>query len=264
MSEKSGYGKANRRRRRRKGRRRFWRKFIRFWRMFGRAVRYLYQAGGKIVIPVTALVVVFAAVGAIEQNERISDLQKVTSRDTTITIRKNLVNDEVEGYSDVIRKYADEYSIRDYTALIKAIMMQESRGEGTDPMQASGSFYNERYAGQTISDPEYSIRAGVQELAAALKAADVRGPEDIEGISLAVQGYNYGIGYIEWAKKNYGGYSEENATTFSNMKAYENGWSSYGDPDYVEHVLRFYSYSYSLSGGSSVRKGEMVGTSSLS
>ncbi|MGI6056254.1 MAG: lysozyme family protein [Bilifractor sp.] len=248
MSEKSGYRKTKNSRKRRSSWKRFRRKFIRFWRMFGRAVRYLYQAGGKIVIPAAALIVVFVSVGALEQNQKISEMQKVTGKDTTITIRKNLVSDQVEAYSDVIQKYADEYSVSDYTGLIKAIMMQESRGDGTDPMQASASFYNERYAGQTITDPNYSIRAGVRELAAALKAAEVQGPDDIERISLAVQGYNYGPGYIDWAKKNYGGYSAENAATFSNMKAYENGWSSYGDPDYVEHVLRYYSYSYSISG----------------
>lgn len=264
MSEKSGYRKSNTRRRRRSRKRRFWRKFVRFWRMFGRAVVYLYRAGGRVVIPVAALIVVFIAVGTMEQNEQMANVRKVTKKDTTITIRKDLVSDEVEDYSDVIRKYADEYSIGEYTGLIKAIMMQESRGDGTDPMQASASFYNERYAGQTITDPDYSIRAGVRELAAALDAADVRGPDDIKGISLAVQGYNFGTGYIEWARKNYGGYSAENASTFSNMKAYENGWSSYGDPDYVEHVLRYYSYSYSLSGGSSVKDGDTAGTSALS
>ena len=70
--------------------------------------------------------------------------------------------------------------------------------------------------------------------------ADVQGPDDIEGISLALQGYNFGSGYIPWAIRNYGGHSELSALEFSEMMAKRNGWTSYGDPYYVEHVLRYY------------------------
>jgi len=42
-------------------------------------------------------------------------------------------------------------------------------------------------------------------------------PSDTSKLSLALQGYNYGSGYITWAKSNYGGYTESNALTFSNM-----------------------------------------------
>ena len=43
-----------------------------------------------------------------------------------------------------------------------------------------------------------------------------------------------------WALTNYGGYSQDNALEFAeNMKG-KLGWSQYGDPEYVSHVLRYY------------------------
>ena len=57
---------------------------------------------------------------------------------------------------------------------------------------------------------------------------------------LAWQGYNYGNGYIGWALQR-GGYTEANALQFSQEQAASHGWSSYGDPEYVPHVMRYYS-----------------------
>ena len=71
--------------------------------------------------------------------------------------------------------------------------------------------------------------------------AGVESPEDMERISIALQGYNFGSGYIGWAIANYGGYSEINALEFSYMMAQKMGWTSYGDPQYVPHVLGYYS-----------------------
>ena len=50
--------------------------------------------------------------------------------------------------------------------LIKAIMMQESGGRGLDPMQCSEGSFNTKYPKQPngITDPEYSISCGVQEI----------------------------------------------------------------------------------------------------
>ena len=60
------------------------------------------------------------------------------------------------------------YGIPEYVELIKAIMMQESRGLGSDPMQCSESGYNTRYPRTPggITEPEYSIDVGVQTIAA--------------------------------------------------------------------------------------------------
>ena len=154
------------------------------------------------------------------------------------------VSEEVEQYSPLISKYAKEYGISEYTELIKAVMMQESGGRGSDPMQASECGYNTKYPHSpgAITDPEYSIKCGVQMLASVLKAAGCKSPSDMEHIKLALQGYNFGGGYITWALEKHGGYSRANAVEFSQLQAKKTGMSAYGDPDYVEHVLRYYPF----------------------
>ena len=152
------------------------------------------------------------------------------------------VSEDVEGYRPLIRQYAAEFGIPEFEDLIAAVMMQESGGQTSDPMQCSESGYNTEYPREPggITDPEYSIKVGVQTLAEVLDMASVDSPVDLDRISLALQGYNYGSGYISWALSNYGGYSELNAIEYSNMMAEQYGWSGYGDKAYVSHVLRYY------------------------
>ena len=64
----------------------------------------------------------------------------------------------------------------------------------------------------------------------------------MDRIRLALQGYNYGNGYISWAIRRDRGYTVENAITFSDEQAAKMGWSGYGDKQYVSHVLRYYPY----------------------
>ena len=161
------------------------------------------------------------------------------------------VSAEVEAYEPLIQKYAKQYGIPEYVELIKAVMMQESGGRGLDPMQAAEGSFNTRYPHEPngIQDPEYSIECGVQELKAALISAEVENPIDMERIKLALQGYNFGNGYISWAKGNYGGYSYANAVEFSTMQAQRLGWERYGDTQYVPHVLRYYPYGRAFTSG---------------
>ena len=161
------------------------------------------------------------------------------------------VSAEVEAYEPLIQKYAKQYGIPEYVELIKAVMMQESGGRGLDPMQAAEGSFNTRYPHEPngIQDPEYSIECGVQELKAALISAEVENPIDMEHIKLALQGYNFGNGYISWAKTNYGGYSYANAVEFSIMQAARLGWDSYGDTQYPAHVLRYYPYGRAFTSG---------------
>ena len=154
------------------------------------------------------------------------------------------LSEEVLKYSPYIFVYACEHGIEDYIPLIKALMMQESGGRGTDPMQASECIYNTEYPNTPggITEPEYSIDVGIQYFKDCLEIANAQGPDDLDGISLALQGYNFGSGYISWAIRNYGGHSELSALEFSEIMAQQNGWESYGDPYYVSHVLRYYAY----------------------
>ena len=122
-------------------------------------------------------------------------------------------------------------------------MMQESRGQGSDPMQASECPFNTRYGNSpnAITDPEYSIQVGIQYYAYCVQEAGCTNPQDLYKLKLSIQGYNYGNGYISWALRNHGGYSEANALQFSQEQAAAHGWSGYGDPEYVPHVMRYYS-----------------------
>ena len=152
------------------------------------------------------------------------------------------LSEEVLAYTSVIQQYASQYGIPEYVSAIQAIMMQESGGRGTDPMQCSESPYNTRFSHSpgSITDPNYSIEVGVQTFADCISQAGCSSPQDMDKLKLAWQGYNYGNGYIGWALQR-GGYTEANALQFSQEQAASHGWSSYGDPQYVPHVMRYYS-----------------------
>ena len=195
-------------------------------------------AGGWIAVLIIMIVVLFGA--AIAMFGGGSDSNSYTP-----------VSAEVEAYEPIIQKYAKEYGIPEYVELIKAVMMQESGGRGLDPMQAAEGSFNTKYPHEHngIKDPEYSIQCGVQELKAALTSAEVESPIDMEHIKLALQGYNFGNGYISWAKSKYGGYSYANAVEFSTQQAQRLGWDSYGDTQYPAHVLRYYPYGRTFTAG---------------
>ena len=81
------------------------------------------------------------------------------------------INAACEAYRDEVSSEAAQYDMSDYVDLILAVMMQESSGQGTDPMQSSEGAYNTRYPQQPngITDPSYSISCGIQELKYALE-----------------------------------------------------------------------------------------------
>ena len=196
-------------------------------------------AAGGLLLLILPLLLLFGAVGALFGSS--GDWEKAP------------VSDEVKAYAGLIQLYAAEHGIPEYTELIMAVMMQESGGQGKDPMQASESAYNTRYPNGPggITDPEYSINVGIQALADVITRAGVNSPIDIENICLALQGYNFGPGYISWALNHYGGYSKENALEFSQLMAAQLGWTSYGDAQYADHVLRYYPMSGAVLGGNS-------------
>ena len=132
------------------------------------------------------------------------------------------------------------YGIPEYVPLVAAVIMQESGGRaadvGGDVMQCAEGM------GLPVGTPvsvEESINFGTGIIARNLREAGATGPTDIPAISLALQGYNFGNGYISWALAR-GGYTKENAREFSEWQAGLHGWSGYGDIDYVDHVLRYY------------------------
>lgn len=162
------------------------------------------------------------------------------------------LSDEVLSYRPAVERIAAKYGMSEYVELILAVMMQESGGRGLDVMQAAEGSFNTKYPHKPngITDPEYSIECGIQELKYALEKAGCTGPTDLDRIKLALQGYNYGSGYIDWAMERDGGYTKENAIAYSDMMCARPSWpyDRYGDKEYVEHVLRYYQITN--SGGS--------------
>jgi hypothetical protein len=194
--------------------------------------------------PIFFIVVLFAAIGEIltgsaAASQAMSDAEGGGS-----------VSGNVLAYEPLVSQKCTQYGIPEYVSLVLAVMQQESGGSGNDPMQCSECPDNLDYPNEPngITDPKYSIAVGVEYLASCLRAAGCASPSDTEHISLALQGYNFGGGYIAWAETK-GGYSLEDAEQFSQMKAQELGTSGYGDVNYVSHVLRYYTIVQTLESG---------------
>lgn len=158
------------------------------------------------------------------------------------------VSQSVLAWKPVVEKYAEMYGMKEYVNLILAVMQQESGGTVPDVMQSSEGAFNKNYphVPNGITDPEYSISCGIQELKEDFQEAGVKDPSDLIDIKLALQGYNFGTGYIIYAK-GHGGYSKETVQVFENMEG-----GKYGDVDYVDHVLRYYIVSSSTQGNNSI------------
>ena len=133
--------------------------------------------------------------------------------------------DDAHGAPIMIAASKQGVTPQEFVAKISA-----GRQQYLDKLSVSIKFWRER--GGCL--PDYVIKE--------LREAGVESPVDMNHIKLALQGYNYGNGYISWAKENYGGYTYANAVEFSEMMAERNGWSSYGDKEYVSHVLRYYVF----------------------
>ncbi len=141
------------------------------------------------------------------------------------------VPDVVLRYEPLVRKYLSLKGLDHLTQLVLALIMQETGGRYLDVMQSSESL---GLPPNTITDPELSIKVGIDHFASVYASAG-------GDINLTLQAYNFGGGYIKYAKEHGGGYSKENALAFSQMMAQKMGWSRYGDPLYVDHVMRYYN-----------------------
>lgn len=153
------------------------------------------------------------------------------------------LSSSVMGYEEMVKEISKKHDMEEYVYLIMCVMQVESGGEGLDPMQSSEGAFNKKYPQRPngITDPVYSIECGIQELKSALKRAEVTDPKDTEKIKLALAGYNFGPGYIDWCQIHYEGkWSLENANEFSDIMKQKMGWDVYGDPNYVNKVMSIY------------------------
>ena len=175
------------------------------------------------------------------EREKLADIVEVVEENgqkkVVVPKYEAKVDAEVKRHTALVEKYSREYKIYKYRDLILAMIQQESSGKEPDVMQAEESGYNYY---PPIGGAEESISVGVKELRDCIKLAKVRGPADIERIKLAIQGYNYGAGYVRSRLREGEGYSPESAASFSEMMKRKLGTNVYGDPEYVPHVLRYY------------------------
>lgn len=185
----------------------------------------------------------------------------------TVDVGTNGLSDEVESYRELVIAEANANNKLEYVPLFMAVMMQESGGEGNDV------FTCYKYLGKKPSEVtvEESIKGGVEFLSSNLDRASVTSPQDILKIKLAIQGYNFGAGYITYALERDGKWTQENTDAFAKEKsngkqrkgasARAAGKWDYGDQYYTSHVLRYYSYSTENadnSGNEGVGKPEVV------
>ncbi|MFC4023457.1 lysozyme family protein [Oceanobacillus longus] len=196
--------------------------------------RKFKQAINQVLVIALSLIGVFLILSFVTY-ERPDHLPKKTSA---------LISEEVRSYEPLVDKYAKEYDVTEYVDVILSMMMQESGGRGTDPMQSS-----ESYCGQVgcIEDPELSIKQGVYYFSKTL--------EDANGdLELAIQSYNFGRGFIDYVHEQMGTYSVETAIDFS-QHMYENAPDKsiytclrkeakqydacYGDIYYVQSVMQY-------------------------
>ena len=110
-------------------------------------------AGGWIVVLILLIVVLFGALFSMVGGSNSSTVTPVSA--------------EVEAYEPLIRQYARQYGIEEYVELIKAVMMQESGGQGNRSRcrRPSADTYPLSQYANGITDPEYSIDVGIQNLA---------------------------------------------------------------------------------------------------
>ncbi len=137
---------------------------------------------------------------------------------------------ECEAYRPLVVKYCNEYGIPDQVDVIMAIMMQESGGRVPDVMQSSESI---GLPPNLITDPEESIKYGVQHYKSIMDSIPSKDQNAI------IQGYNYGGAWAGFVNERGGIWTPELAVEFSNIWASKYGWDSYGDKDYVPHVIRY-------------------------
>ncbi|GGH76909.1 hypothetical protein JOD43_001232 [Pullulanibacillus pueri] len=149
----------------------------------------------------------------------------------------------VEKFQPLLNKDLKKYDLQSYTPVLMALMQQESKGKGGDPMQASES------AGlkpNTIKDPKQSVAQGVKYFSRILKY----GEEKHVDFQTIIQSYNMGVGYINFIAKHGKKHTEALAKQFSmeqvkkNPKLYNCGGDKnnfrypycYGDFTYVSKV----------------------------
>jgi hypothetical protein len=119
---------------------------------------------------------------------------------------------KVLSYKTEIEQELQKYNLEEFTPVLLAIMYQESRGEGNDPMQASESAGLKR---NEIQNPSVSIQQGVFHFYQMYKL----GKKSNVDMNTIIQSYNMGPGYIRFVAANGCKHTEELAKAYSKIQA---------------------------------------------
>ncbi|EKZ3574312.1 lysozyme family protein [Listeria monocytogenes] len=168
------------------------------------------------------------------------------------------ISPAVEAYRSVVEKECIANDIPECVDIILAIIMQESGGSVPDVMQSSES---KGLPPNTITDPVESIKVGVAYFSQGYKKA--RKEAKMNPKETAIQGYNFGSGFIGWSIKNGGGWTADRAVEFARIQSngqkrsggVRDGQYAYGDQLYVQHVMAYLQPNVGENGGAGSTKG---------
>ena len=121
------------------------------------------------------------------------------------------LSDSVLEYSDTVDFYAEKNGIAEYSDYLLAIMQVETGGRGDDVMQSSESLG----LPPGSLEPEDSIAQGCSYFAEILGEAEKKGCD----LDAAIQAYNFGIDYLDFAAKRGGDSDLDMATEFAEWKS---------------------------------------------
>lgn len=147
---------------------------------------------------------------------------------------------EVAKYTPYIQEELKKVGLDEHTVTVAALMMQESKGKGGDPMQASESA---GLSPNAIKDPKQSIHQGVKYFQRALNYGNQKQVD----FPTVIQSYNMGIGYIDFIAKNGGRHSEELAKKFSMIQVEKNPqtYDCGGDKNNFRYPYCYGDFTYS-------------------
>jgi hypothetical protein len=164
---------------------------------------------------------------------------QLQSQPEKVTSVEKIISVDVEKYTPILRQELEKVNLEEYTVVLAAIMQQESRGKGGDPMQASESA---GLAPNTITNPQQSIRQGVKHFQNTLSY----GTKKKVDFPTIIQAYNMGIGYIDFVSQNGGKHSEEMAKQFSSIQVDKNPtvYNCGGDQSNFRYPYCYGDFSY--------------------
>lgn len=147
---------------------------------------------------------------------------------------------EVAKYTPMIAEELKKVGLEEHTVTVAALMMQESKGKGGDPMQASESM---GLAPNSIQDPQQSIQQGVKYFH---RVMDYGQKMQVD-FPTVIQAYNMGIGYIDFVAQNGNKHSEELAKKFSMIQVEKNPqtYNCGGDKNNFRYPYCYGDFTYS-------------------